>query len=82
VKVRTGEKLGRTLYVQLGPEPDHRPPAEGGDVLIGLVEPGWAEVMAACMNGIGWTWIERQLDEEAIAAVATARRIREAEHGR
>jgi hypothetical protein len=50
VKFRTGGKLDRTLYLQLGDEPDHRRPDEGGDLLIGLLDPGWGPVVAEAMN--------------------------------
>lgn len=51
MKFRTGSKLDeRTLYLQLGDHPDHRPPSQGGDLLIGLVDPGWGRLLVTLLN--------------------------------
>lgn len=44
LKLRTGRKVGRTIYVQHGTEPtDH-------DRIIGLVDDGWAPVLVHAYN--------------------------------
>lgn len=50
MRFRTGGKLERTLYLQLGPTPDHRPPADGGDLLIGMLDPGWGPLVVELLN--------------------------------
>jgi len=55
VKFRTGRKVGRTLYVQIGDQPDDM------DLLIGIVDSGdQADIIVSAVNRVAA--LEAQLD--------------------
>ena len=55
MKFRTGRKVGRTLYVQIGDQPDDM------DLLIGIVDSGdQADIIVSAVNRVAA--LEAQLD--------------------
>lgn len=50
IRFRLGDRTARTIFAQLGPEPDRRSAANGGDILIGVVDEGWGPAFVNALN--------------------------------
>lgn len=47
---RLGDRTARTVFVQLGPEPDRRSADHGGDILCGVIDCGFGRAFVEVLN--------------------------------